>query len=385
MAQKRMSSGSLPPQSPDKDNLILSDDDFWKEAGKLADGHHRSKRLRLLGAPENLVLDKTSPSNRNDAELPKTFSERDKPDEQLEKPRRPKAWWEGLDPETFAIVRDRLGPDFHFGMDDPARAWKPVPPRRFREFPSCLIQIDAHTFVSKRRFVEHVKKHRKTEISPEDIDGFIGKSNVILKTPNGYLSPETLKTTDPGLRKTLMREQGLYEPIGLRSGFLKLPEIIVHADENTFVSGEKLKMKLDSAGVKFGQLLYEEQAFLLNHTISGNQTGNFSVLGLYARGYRKLSKLQREQLNLPENVQSKLPNDRTCSPYRDFTEDLYPRVGERLYPKGSEDFAKELTSGFLNLKETNANWAYAPPEKQALNMRRDLLERKPNAASLVRD
>ncbi|WP_162895104.1 hypothetical protein [Rhizobium terrae] len=373
--------GSSDTSSTDSEgSLIVPDDKFWKQvvrvadqtrlkrrsvdAPKVNDGHSRKRLRRLsvspgLSAPDRAAASESDNSHEEiEVQIPKALHTSRTGSRERLPHLNPAGWWERLqhlDPETFAIVEDRLGPDFHPGMDDPARAWKNVPPRQFWGFPDCLIQVDAHTLVSKRRFTEIVETRIQTAIAPEDIDYFIGDRNVIMRTPSGYWSRA---------------------PFG--RGRFKLPEIIAQADADTFVSGEKLKMKLDSAGVKFGQLLYEEQALLLNRNAYGKSTGNFSELGLYARGYRKLSRTQKELLNLPYNVQSKLSQDTTDTPYRDFTDDLYPRAGERLYPKGSEDFAKQLTSGFRDLKKANAGWADEAAAVKVADMRRGLLARKPN-------
>lgn len=417
-----------PPRQPEaprpklvanEDFSTSSDDEFWAEIGRQADqlqlkrkpevepgegNRPHPKRLRRLGLSlGSSPLDSSCSHYRVGVDVRKAFSDSDSSDEELELeiPRtaadnrpaillgsagaRPATWWERLNTETLAIVRDRLGHDFHFGVDDPVRVWQNIPPRHYWGFPSCLIQVDAHTLVSKRRFEAIVKTRIKTDIEPGYIDFLIGGHNVIMRSSGGYWSPEFMKEKDRDLLKIWMDEEGLDGPFNARPSHFKLPEIIAQADEDTFVSGEKLNMKLNSAGVRIGQLMYEEQVFLLNHNGSGKPTGNFSQLSIYAKGYRKLNNTQRDLLKLPANVQSKPYRDTSDAPYRDFTDDLYPHVGEHLYPKGPEDFDKQFISGFRDLKKADEGWADEVAMMQGADMRRDLLKRTPNAASFSRD
>jgi len=417
-----------PPRQPDGPGLISaanedfstsSDDEFWAEVGRQADqlqlkrkseaipsagNTSHPKRLRRLSLSSgSSPLDSACSDYRFGLDAPKVLSESGSSDEELELevPRtaadnrpamrlgspgaRPAGWWERLNPETLAIIRDRLGDDFHFGIDDPMRIWRNIPPRHYWGLPSCLIQVDAHTLVSKPRFEAIIKTRIKADIEPGYIDFLIGRRNVIMLSSGGYWSPEFMKDKDPGLLKIRTDEEGLSGPFNARASDFTLPEIIAQADRDTFVSGEKLKMKISSACVRIGQLMYEEQVFLLNHNEAGRSTRNFSPLSIYAKGYRKLSNIQRELLGLPVNVQSKPHRDFSDAPYRDFTDDLYPHVGECLYPKGPEDFVKQFISGFRDLKRADEGWADEVAMMQNTDMRRYLLMRKPNTGSFTRD
>lgn len=271
--------------------------------------------------------------------------------------RKTRSWWEKLHAETFKIVKDRLGPDFDFETDDPQRSWRNISSPHHWGTPIILIQWDQDTLVSKDRFIDLANARAKSRLTDQAIDRLIAKTNVLMFAGRGYLSPWTIEKYKPELLNR-WKNEGLQVPVNGKGSQYSLPEVLAQADQDTFVSGKILKWKMDTAGVKLLQLVYEDQIFIMNKNPRGRSTGNFAKMGSYFRGYRKLSETQLSQLSLPASIQTKSPGDRSDTPYRNFESDLLPSPDERRpYPKGPEDFSKAFSSGFSNLKSPSDGWA----------------------------
>lgn len=282
----------------------------------------------------------------------------------------PRGWWDMLDETTRYRVEQRLGPDFDFEKDDPARAWRTIPHPVHWALPDILIQWDKHTLVSKSRFGTLIRaRFNGKPITDADIGHFAEARNVLIRTEKAFFNIWNAKTFKPDLFELRAREAGLHASnLGVERPRDFLPDLIAQADADTFVSGDILKRKLDSAGVKVGQLVFEHQVFIMDRNRKSKAIGRLSGLWTYARGYNELSLRQKTQLGLPATVQTE--RDPVTGNYRDFTKELYPREGEREFPKASSDFAQAAATGFRTLKESRNGWAEEAAAKNPRNMDR---------------